>query len=43
MEKASQAEALSNLEMIKKEFKEVENAYEREKRNAQENLEKLDV
>lgn len=43
MEKASQAEALSDLEMIKKEFKEVENAYEREKHNARENLEKLSV
>ncbi|NXC73786.1 CC171 protein, partial [Anhinga anhinga] len=43
VEKASQAEALSDLEMIKKEFKEVENAYEREKHNAQENLEKLNA
>lgn len=43
MEKASQAEALSDLEMIKKEFKEVENAYEREKHNAQENLKNLNA
>mgnify|MGYP001856543019 CR=1 FL=1 len=41
MEKVSQAEALSDLEMIRKEFKEVENAYEREKQKAQENLEKV--
>lgn len=43
MEKASQAEALSDLEMIKSKFKEVENAYEREKQNAQDGFEKLNV
>ncbi|KAL0607364.1 Coiled-coil domain-containing protein 171, partial [Plecturocebus cupreus] len=41
VEKASQAEAVADLEMIKNEFKEVESAYEREKHNAQESLAKL--
>lgn len=43
MEKNRREEALSDLEMIKKEFKGLEYAYEREKHNAQENLEKLNV
>ncbi|XP_060265483.1 coiled-coil domain-containing protein 171 isoform X5 [Ovis aries] len=43
VEKASQAEAVADLEMIKNEFKEVESAYEREKHNAQESFAKLNV
>lgn len=43
MEKASQAEAVSDLEMFKGKFREVENAYEREKRNAHDSLEKFDM
>lgn len=43
MEKAGQAEALSDLEMMKSKFKEVEKAYEREKRKAQESFEKLSM
>lgn len=43
MEKASQAEAVADLEMIKNEFKEVESAYEREKLNAQESFAKLSL
>uniref|UniRef100_A0A7N4V4M4 Coiled-coil domain containing 171 n=1 Tax=Sarcophilus harrisii TaxID=9305 RepID=A0A7N4V4M4_SARHA len=41
VEKASQAEAVADLEMIKNEFKEVESAYEREKHNSQETFAKL--
>ncbi|XP_012876199.1 PREDICTED: coiled-coil domain-containing protein 171 [Dipodomys ordii] len=41
VEKASQAEAVADLEMIKNEFKEVEGAYEQEKLNAQESFAKL--
>uniref|UniRef100_A0ABI7XT28 Coiled-coil domain containing 171 n=1 Tax=Felis catus TaxID=9685 RepID=A0ABI7XT28_FELCA len=43
VEKASQAEAVADLEMIKNEFKEVESAYEREKHNAQESFAKLNL
>uniref|UniRef100_A0A667J0X4 Coiled-coil domain containing 171 n=1 Tax=Lynx canadensis TaxID=61383 RepID=A0A667J0X4_LYNCA len=43
VEKASQAEAVADLEMIKSEFKEVESAYEREKHNAQESFAKLNL
>ncbi|XP_021108528.1 coiled-coil domain-containing protein 171 isoform X2 [Heterocephalus glaber] len=43
VEKASQAEAVADLEMIKNEFKEVESAYEREKHNAQKSFEKLNL
>lgn len=43
MEKDRREEALSDLEKIKKEFQGLENAYEREKHNAQKNLEKLNV
>ncbi|XP_007952352.1 coiled-coil domain-containing protein 171 [Orycteropus afer afer] len=43
VEKASQAEAVADLEMIKNEFKEVESAYEREKHNAQESFAKLNI
>ncbi|XP_032333564.1 coiled-coil domain-containing protein 171 isoform X3 [Camelus ferus] len=43
VEKASQAEAVADLEMIKNEFKEVESAYEREKHNAQESFTKLNL
>uniref|UniRef100_A0A452USF2 Coiled-coil domain containing 171 n=1 Tax=Ursus maritimus TaxID=29073 RepID=A0A452USF2_URSMA len=43
VEKASQAEAVADLEMIKNEFKEVESAYEREKHNAQESFAKLSL
>ncbi|XP_073907896.1 coiled-coil domain-containing protein 171 isoform X7 [Castor canadensis] len=43
VEKASQAEAVADLEMIKNEFKEVESAYEQEKLNAQESFAKLNL
>ncbi|XP_072512024.1 coiled-coil domain-containing protein 171 isoform X2 [Notamacropus eugenii] len=43
VEKASQAEAVADLEMIKNEFKEVESAYEREKHNSQETFAKLKI
>lgn len=43
VEKASQAEAFSDLDVVRSKFKEVENAYEREKRNTQESYEKLSL